>query len=168
MQAQAWGAVNFQRRARNGLSLFTFHLSLLTMWLLWALLSALFAGLTAVFAKIGVVSINSNLATAIRTTIILVFTWVIALSSSQPTDLLRLPFRSWLFLFLSAVATGLSWLCYFRALQIGEVAKVAPIDKLSVVVAIIISMLFLGERLSVREGVGVGLIVCGALFLAWK
>ncbi len=149
---------------------FTFHLSPFTshMWLLWALLSALFAGLTAVFAKIGVVSINSNLATAIRTTIILVFTWVIALSSSRPADLLRLPFRSWLFLFLSAVATGLSWLCYFRALQIGEVAKVAPIDKLSVVVAIIISMLFLGERLSVREGVGVGLIVCGALFLAWK
>jgi bacterial/archaeal transporter family protein len=138
------------------------------MWLLWALLSALFAGLTAVFAKIGVVSINSNLATAIRTTIILVFTWLIALSSSQPADLLRLPFRSWLFLFLSAVATGLSWLCYFRALQMGEVAKVAPIDKLSVVVAIIISMLFLGERLSVREGFGVGLIVCGALFLAWK
>ena len=144
------------------------HQSLLNMWLLWALLSALFAGLTAVFAKIGVVAINSNLATAIRTTIILVFTWIIAFSSSQPADLLRLPFRSWLFLFLSAVATGLSWLCYFRALQIGEVAKVAPIDKLSVVVAITISVLFLGERLSVREGFGVGLIVCGALFLAWK
>src|SRR5260370_29680561 len=136
--------------------------------LLGDLLSALFAGLPAVFPKIGIVSINSNLATAIRTTIIVVFTWLIALSSSRPADLLQLPFRSWLFLFLSAVATGLSWLCYFRALQLGEVAKVAPVEKLSVVVAIIISMLFLGERLSVREGVGVGLIVSGALFLAWK
>jgi bacterial/archaeal transporter family protein len=138
------------------------------MWLIWALLSAVFAGLTAVFAKIGVVSINSNLATAIRTTIIVVITWGIALSTSRAGDLLRLPGRSWLFLFLSAIATGLSWLCYFRALQLGEVVKVAPIDKLSVVVAIVISVLFLGERLSARETFGVGLIVCGALFLAWK
>jgi bacterial/archaeal transporter family protein len=137
-------------------------------WLTWALLSALFAGLTAVFAKIGVVAINSNLATAIRTTIIVVFTWIIALGTSRPDELLRIPLRSWFFLLLSAIATGLSWLCYFRALQLGEVAKVAPIDKLSVVVAIVISMLFLGERLSVREGFGVGLIVCGALFLAWR
>jgi bacterial/archaeal transporter family protein len=82
--------------------------------------------------------------------------------------LLRLPGRSWLFLFLSAIATGLSWLCYFRALQLGEVVKVAPIDKLSVVVAIVISVLFLGERLSAREIFGVSLIVCGALFLAWR
>jgi len=138
------------------------------MWLFWALLSALFAGLTAVFAKIGVVSINSNLATAIRTTIIVVFTWVIALGSSRLDELWRIPLRSWLFLLLSAIGTALSWLCYFRALQLGEVAKVAPIDKLSVVVAIVISMLFLGERLSVREGFGVGLIVCGALLLAWR
>jgi len=137
-------------------------------WLTWALLSAVFAGLTAVFAKIGVVAINSNLATAIRTTIIVVFTWIIALGTSRPDELLRIPLRSWFFLLLSAIATGLSWLCYFRALQLGEVAKVAPIDKLSVVVAIVISMLFLGERLSVREGFGVGLIVCGALFLAWR
>jgi bacterial/archaeal transporter family protein len=146
----------------------TNHQSLITMWLFWALLSALFAGLTAVFAKIGVVSINSNLATAIRTTIIVVITWGIALSTSRVGDLLRLPGRSWLFLFLSAIATGLSWLCYFRALQLGEVVKVAPIDKLSVVVVIVISVLFLGERLSARETFGVGLIVCGALFLAWK
>jgi transporter family protein len=138
------------------------------MWLLWALLSALFAGLTAVFAKIGVVSINSNLATAIRTSIIVVITWGIALSTSRVDGLLRLPVRSWLFLSLSAIGTGLSWLCYFRALQLGEVAKVAPIDKLSVVVAIGISVLFLGERLSLRESLGVCLIVCGALFLAWK
>jgi bacterial/archaeal transporter family protein len=95
-------------------------------------------------------------------------TWGIALSTSRAGDLLRVPVRSWLFLFLSAIATGLSWLCYFRALQLGEVAKVAPIDKLSVVVAIGISVLFLGERLSARESIGVCLIVCGALVLAWK
>ena len=137
-------------------------------WLPWALLSALFAGLTAVLAKVGVTSINSNLATAIRTSIIVVFTWILALTSSRLEDLTQLPKRAWLFLFLSAVATGLSWLCYFRALQLGEVAQVAPIDKLSVVIAIVISMLFLGERLSIREGMGVALIVSGAIFLAWK
>jgi bacterial/archaeal transporter family protein len=161
----------FRKTRRSFASLvlpITNHQSLLTMWLLWALLSALFAGLTAVFAKIGVVTINSNLATAIRTSIIVVITWGIALATSRTADLLRLPMRSWLFLSLSAIATGLSWLCYFRALQIGEVAKVAPIDKLSVVVAIVISVLFLGERLSVRESLGVCLIVCGALCLAWK
>jgi bacterial/archaeal transporter family protein len=137
-------------------------------WFIWALLSALFAGLTAVFAKVGVTSINSNLATAIRTSIILVITWGIALVSSRIDELAHVPKRSWVFLVLSALATGLSWLCYFRALQMGEVAKVAPIDKLSVVIAIVISVLFLGERLSVREGIGAGLIVAGAVFLAWK
>ena len=121
-------------------------------WFFWALLSAVFAGLTAVFAKVGVASINSNLATAIRTSIILVITWGIALASSRVDQLMHVPKRSWLFLVLSAVATGLPWLCYFRALQLGEVAKVAPIDKLSVVIAIVISLIFLGERLSVREG----------------
>ena len=137
-------------------------------WFIWALLSAVFAGLTAIFAKVGVTSINSNLATAIRTSIILVITWGIALASSRIGDLVHVPKRSWVFLVLSALATGLSWLCYFRALQIGEVAKVAPIDKLSVVIAIVISILFLGERLSVREGFGAGLIVVGAVVLAWR
>ena len=137
-------------------------------WFIWALLSAFFAGLTAVFAKVGVTSINSNLATAIRTSIILVITWGIALASSRIDELVHVPKRSWVFLVLSALATGLSWLCYFRALQMGEVAQVAPIDKLSVVIAIVISVLFLGERLNPREGIGAGLIVAGAVFLAWK
>src|ERR1700745_1493339 len=106
-------------------------------WFLWALLSALFAGLTAVFAKIGVVSINSNLATAIRTSIIVVITWGIALTTSRAADLIRLPVRSWLFLFLSAIGTGLSWLCYFRSFQLGEVSKVVRMYKLVVVVAIV-------------------------------
>src|SRR5580700_765518 len=137
-------------------------------WLTWALLSALFAGLTAVLAKIGVSTINSNLATAIRTTVILIFTWAIALGTGGTSGLTDVSKQSWIFLVLSGLATGLSWLCYFRALQLGQVAKVAPIDKLSVVVAIAISVLFLGERLSARESFGVVLIVCGALFLAWK
>jgi bacterial/archaeal transporter family protein len=137
-------------------------------WFFWALLSALFAGLTAVFAKVGVTSINSNLATAIRTSIILVITWGIALASSRIEELVHVPKRSWVFLVLSAAATGLSWLCYFRALQLGEVSQVAPIDKLSVVIAIVISVLFLGERLGLREGIGAGLIVTGTVFLAWK
>lgn len=137
-------------------------------WFSWALLSAIFAGLTAVLAKVGVADINSNLATAIRTTIILAITWGIAAFTMKTGDLAAINRRTWLFLALSAIATGLSWLCYFRALQLGEVSKVAPIDKLSVVIAIGISMMALGEKLNVREGFGAGFIVVGALLLAWK
>ena len=137
-------------------------------WFFWALLSAVFAGLTAVLAKVGVADINSNLATAIRTTIILVITWLIASFNMKTGDLAAITRRTWLFLALSAVATGLSWLCYFRALQLGEVSKVAPIDKMSVVIAIGLSIVALGEKLNVREGFGAGFIVIGALLLAWK
>jgi bacterial/archaeal transporter family protein len=136
-------------------------------WLTWALLSALFAGITAILAKVGVSTINSNLATAIRTTIILVFTWAIALGTGGIGGLTGVSGKSWIFLVLSGVATGLSWLCYFRALQVGDVAKVAPIDKLSVVAAILLAMAFLGEQLSLRSMMGAGLIVSGALVLAW-
>lgn len=96
-------------------------------WFIWALLSALFAGLTAILAKIGVAGVNSNLATAIRTVVILFFTWGIALATSKPGELWHLPRRAWLFLALSGLATGLSWLCYFRALQLGEASRVAPV-----------------------------------------
>ena len=137
-------------------------------WFFWALLSAVFAGLTAVLAKVGVADINSNLATAIRTTIILVITWLFAAFTMKTGDLAAITRRTWLFLALSAVATGLSWLCYFRALRLGEVSKVAPIDKLSVVIAIGISVVALGEKLNVRESFGAGFIVIGALLLAWK
>ncbi len=137
-------------------------------WFFWALLSAVFAGLTAVLAKVGVADVNSNLATAIRTTIILAITWLIAAFTMKTGALAAIAHRTWLFLALSAVATGLSWLCYFRALQLGEVSKVAPIDKLSVVIAIGISIVVLGEKLNVREGFGAGFIVVGALLLAWK
>jgi bacterial/archaeal transporter family protein len=132
-------------------------------WLIWALLSALFAGLTAVLAKVGVSTINSNLATAIRTTI---FTWAIALGTGGVNGLTEVSRQSWIFLVLSGVATGLSWLCYFRALQVGDVARVAPIDKLSVVAAILLSITFLGERINLRGAIGATLIVCGAVVLA--
>lgn len=134
-------------------------------WLPWALLSALFAGLTAILAKVGVREINSNLATAIRTVVILVFAWSIALvTKTQPLS--TIPLRTWVFLVLSGLATGLSWICYFRALQLGQASKVAPIDKLSVVVAIVLAALFLGEHLTWRHWVGGGLIVSGSLVLA--
>jgi transporter family protein len=135
-------------------------------WLIWALLSALFAGLTAVLAKVGVSTINSNLATAIRTTVILIFTWAITFGTGGTHGITEVSKRSWVFLVLSGVATGLSWLCYFRALQIGDVAKVAPIDKLSVVAAILLSVTFLGERLNFRGAIGATLIVSGAVVLA--
>src|SRR5271167_4899947 len=122
-------------------------------WLHWALLSALFAGLTAVLAKAGVKGIDSNPATAIRTVVILVFAWSIAFFRGF-NSLSKATSRTWLFLILSGLATGASWLCYFRALQLGEASKVAPVDKLSVVIAMILAVLFLGERLTWRQWAG--------------
>ena len=137
-------------------------------WIIWALLSALFAGATAVLAKIGVTGVDSNLATAIRTTVILVFAWVIALATVRPSMMADLSRRTWLFLVLSGVATGLSWLCYFRALQLGPASRVAPIDKLSVVFVLIFAALFLQEPLTLKSGLGTALVVAGAIVLAWK
>src|SRR5207253_3398013 len=135
-------------------------------WLHWALLSALFAGLMAVLAKAGVKGIDSNLATAIRTVVILVFAWSIALSRGFDT-LSKATTRTWLFLILSGLATGASWLCYFRALQLGEASKVAPVDKLSVVIAIALAALFLHEHLTWHHWVGGLLIFTGAVVLAY-
>jgi transporter family protein len=135
-------------------------------WFYWALLSALFAGLTAVLAKVGVQDVDSNLATAIRTVVILVFAWAIALLRS-PQALTAVPLRTLLFLALSGLATGASWLCYFRALQLGEASKVAPVDKLSVVVAMILAAVFLREHLTWQHLVGGALIVSGSIVLAW-
>ena len=135
-------------------------------WLAWAFLSALFAGLTAVLAKVGVKDVDSNLATAIRTVVVLVFAWAVALfRTHQPLS--TVTSKTWLFLVLSGLATGASWLCYFRALQLGDVAKVAPIDKLSVVVAIALAALFLHERLTWQNWVGGALIVSGTIVLAF-
>src|ERR1700710_331047 len=141
---------------------------MLNSWLFWSLLSAGFAGLTAVLAKVGVTGVDSNLATAIRTTVILVFAWSVAFVTAKPADLASLSGRTWLFLALSGVATGLSWLCYFRALQLGQASQVAPIDKLSVVFVLVFAALFLREPLTLRTGIGGLLIVAGAIVLAWK
>lgn len=135
-------------------------------WLGWAFLSAVFAGLTAVLAKVGVKDIDSNLATAIRTVVILVFASSVALYRNDQ-QLSTVTPRTWLFLVLSGLATGASWLCYFRALQLGQVAKVAPIDKLSVVIAMILAAVFLQERLTWQNWVGGALIVGGTIVLAW-
>jgi bacterial/archaeal transporter family protein len=138
-------------------------------WFFWALSSAFFAGVTALLAKIGVSGLNSNLATAIRTSVILIFSWAIVfVTSGAGVDVHSISRKTWLFLLLSGVATGLSWLCYFRALQIGELSKVAPVDKLSVVMAMGFGALFLHERLTAREGIGGFFIAAGALILAWK
>jgi bacterial/archaeal transporter family protein len=135
-------------------------------WLGWAFLSAIFAGLTAVLAKVGVQDVDSNLATAIRTVVILVFAWSVALYRNDQ-QLSTVTPRTWLFLGLSGLATGASWLCYFRALQLGQVSRVAPIDKLSVVFAILLAAVFLHERLTWQNWVGGALIVGGSLVLAW-
>ena len=134
-------------------------------WFFWALLSAFFAALTAVLAKVGVVHINSNLATAIRTSVILIFTWGIVLATGGAPQLTTLSGRTWLLLAASGVGTGLSWLCYFRALQLGEVGKVAPVDKLSVAIAIVLAVVFLGEKLSPQEVIGAGLVVVGVVVM---
>lgn len=137
-------------------------------WLFWSFLSALFAAATAVLAKIGVTGVDSNLATAVRTSVVLIFAWAVALSTHQGPALLSLSSRTWVFLTLSGLATGLSWLCYFRALQLGEASRVAPIDKLSVVFVLVLAALFLGEPLSWKTGLGGGLIAAGAVVLALK
>jgi bacterial/archaeal transporter family protein len=137
------------------------------MWWLYALLSALFAALTAVLAKIGVKNVDSNLATAVRTSVILVLAWGIVYFRGSAGALHTLTRTNWLFLVLSGLATGLSWVFYFRALQLGRVSQVAPVDKLSVALAIGLSVVVLGERLSWQTGVGASLIIVGTLVLIW-
>jgi transporter family protein len=139
-------------------------------WVFWAFLSAVFAGLTAVLAKIGVTGVDSNLATAVRTTVVLVFTWSLAFLANGKTigALSRLSHRTWIFLIFSGVATGLSWLCYFRALQLGEASRVAPVDKLSVVFAILFAAVLLREKVGWQQCLGSSFIVVGAIVLALK
>ena len=135
-------------------------------WIFWAFLSAIFAAATALLAKVGVEHIDSNLATAIRTTVVLFFSWTIVLSLNAHHGLGAINRRSWIFLVLSGLCTGLSWLCYFRALQLGPVSSVAPIDKLSVAIAIVLALIFLGEKPSLPLLIGGGLIVTGAVVIA--
>jgi len=137
-------------------------------WLFWALLSAAFAGLTAIFAKIGVANINSDLATLLRTIVIAVILALMVAATRQYQPLASISARTYAFLALSALATGASWLCYFRALKLGDAARVAPVDKLSIVLVAVFGVLFLGERLSAVNWLGILLIGCGALFVAYK
>ena len=136
-------------------------------WVFWALLSAVFAAATALLAKVGVEGVDSNLATAIRTSVILVFTWAIAIGLEKHNGLASIGRRSWIFLVLSGVCTGLSWLCYFRALQMGPASSVAPVDKLSVVLVIVFAAVFLGEKLTPLKVVGGSLVALGAVILAF-
>lgn len=139
---------------------------LLQSWRFWALLSAGFAALTAVLAKAGVSGVDADVATFVRTLVILCLTAGIVASAGQMQAVAQLPGRSLLFLVLSGLATGASWLCYFRALSIGDAARVAPLDKLSVVLVAVFGVLFLGERLSAANWLGVALIAGGAVLLA--
>ncbi len=136
-------------------------------WLFWAILSAVFAAATALLAKVGVSGIDSNLATAIRTSVVLVFAWAIAIGFEKHRAITQIEPRSWLFLSLSGICTGLSWLCYFRALQMGPASSVAPVDKLSVVLVILGAWLFLGEQLTPMKIGGASLITIGAVILAF-
>lgn len=138
------------------------------MWKYYALLSALFAALTAIFAKIGVKDINSDLATAIRTSVILFITWGIVFVGNHTTEVKGISGHTWVFLILSGTATGLSWLFYFKALQMGDVSRVAPIDKLSVVITICLSFLFLKEPVSLRVIIGALLITGGSIVMLIK
>ena len=135
-------------------------------WLFWALLSALFAALTAIFAKVGVSEVHPDVATFVRTFVVLAAVAIILFTTQQIQSLRTISGRAWLFLVLSGLATGASWLCYFRALQLGEAARVAPIDKLSVVLVALLGVAILGEELSPLHWLGVGLIAVGAALVA--
>jgi transporter family protein len=139
---------------------------ILMTWLTWSLLSALFAAATAILAKLGVAGMDANLATAVRTSVVVAFTWLLAYATRQPTGFQALSGKSWIFLVLSGLATGLSWVCYFHALQVGPASRVAPVDKLSVALVIVFAALFLGERLTWGKGIGGLLIVAGAITIA--
>jgi len=137
-------------------------------WLGYSLLAAFFAALTTILAKIGIENVNSYLATAIRTVIVLVMSWLIVFGLGQQKEISKLTSRNWLFLALSGIATGLSWIFYYRALQVGDASKVAPVDKLSVVFTIILAFIFLGEQINLKTVVGGALISIGVLVLAIK
>lgn len=136
------------------------------MWIVFAALSAVFAALTSILAKIGIDGVNSNLATAIRTIVVLIMVWVMVFVTNSQSGIVSIGKRSWLFLILSGLATGISWLCYYKALQIGEASKVVPVDKMSVVLTMLMAFAFLNERLTVKSVIGVILITAGTIFMA--
>lgn len=135
------------------------------MWLLFALLSALFAALTSILAKIGIDGVNSNLATAIRTVVVVFMSWGMVFLTHAQKGLSEISKKSWLFLILSGLATGASWLCYYKALQAGDASKVVPIDKLSVVITLVMAFVFLHEEVTVKSAIGCILIGVGTLVM---
>lgn len=135
------------------------------MWFLFAVLSALFAALTAILAKIGIEGVNSNLATAIRTVVVVIMSWGMVFLTNTQSGITSISKKSWIFLILSGLATGASWLCYYRALQIGEASKVVPIDKMSVVITLLLAFVFLHEEFTIKSLFGCMLIGAGTLLM---
>lgn len=135
------------------------------MWLILSLLSALFAALTSILAKVGISGVDSNLATAVRTMVVVVMAWVMVFITNAQGGITDISKKSWIFLILSGLATGASWLCYYKAIQIGDVSKVVPIDKLSVVITLVLAFVFLHEKFTVRSGIGCALIAAGTLVM---
>ena len=135
------------------------------MWLLFAILSAVFAALTSILAKVGIDGVNSNLATAIRTVVVVIMAWGMVFLTQAQSGLSEISKKSWIFLILSGLATGASWLCYYKALQMGEAPKVVPIDKLSVVITLVLAFVFLHEDFTVKSAIGCVLIGAGTLIM---
>ena len=135
------------------------------MWLIFAIGSAVFAALTSILAKIGIEGVGSNLATAIRTLVVVAMAWVMVFITNQQSGLAEISKRSWIFLILSGLATGLSWICYYKALQLGQASKVVPIDKMSVVLTLILAFVFLHEQFTWKSIIGCLLITAGTLFM---
>lgn len=146
----------------------TGELKMLASWTFWALLSAVFAALTAIFAKVGISGINSDFATLLRTVVVLISLALILYATGQYQSLSSISARSYLFLVLSGLATGASWICYFRALQLGQASQVAPVDKLSVVLVAVLGVTLLGEKLDLRQWAGISLVTLGVVMLAWR
>ena len=135
------------------------------MWSIFAILSAIFAALTSILAKVGIEGVNSNLATAVRTIVVVLMAWFMVFVTGNLNGIVDISKKSWLFLILSGLATGASWLCYYKALQLGEVSKVVPIDKLSIVITIILAFIFLGEQITLKTLIGCCLIVAGTFVI---
>lgn len=135
------------------------------MWIVFAILSAAFAALTSILAKIGIGTVNSNLATAIRTVVVVLMAWTMVFITGTQSGIVEISKRNWIFLILSGLATGASWLCYYRALQLGEASKVVPIDKLSMVFTVLLAFIFLGEQITIKVLIGCSLIVAGTFVM---
>ena len=135
------------------------------MWFVFAILSAIFAALTSILAKIGIEGVNSNLATAVRTIVVVLMAWFMVFITGNQNGIVDINKKSWIFLILSGLATGASWLCYYKALQLGEASKVVPIDKLSIVITIVLAFIFLGEQITLKTLIGCCLIIIGTFVM---